>query len=118
MASADCRSFSTNTADDAPRLSASIPRPPLPAKRSRTRAPIIASPKLEKIAAFTRSIVGRTPLFGTARRTPPALPAITLMVMGLALRWFVVALLPGQRRVEAQPVLPHRFVFSFLVGLF
>src|SRR2546422_7917629 len=33
----------------------------------------------EKIAAFTRSIVGRRPLFGEVSRTPPARPAITLM---------------------------------------
>ena len=57
------------------------------------------SPRLEKIAAFTRSIVGRTPRFGTARRIPPALPAITLMAMRLelALPWLQAALLRRQR---------------------
>ena len=48
-----------------------------------TRDPITISPRLEKIAAFTRSIVGRTPLFGETSRTPPARPAITLMAMEL-----------------------------------
>src|SRR6266496_101507 len=85
MTLAACRSCSKKRTERAPRLSASIPSAPLPAKRSRIRAPIIASPKLEKIAALTRSIVGRTPLLGTDRRTPPALPAITLMATGPAL---------------------------------
>ncbi len=75
---------STKSAEAAPRLSASMPSAPVPAKRSRTFAPMISSPRLEKIAAFTRSMVGRTsPLFGTSSRMPPAAPAITLM----AWRW-------------------------------
>src|SRR5207302_8112489 len=69
---------STKTAEAAPRLIASMPSPPAPAKRSNTRAPITFSPRLEKIAAFTRSIVGRTPLRGTFNCKPPAVPAITL----------------------------------------
>src|SRR5436305_6436274 len=100
MISADCRSSSTNTTDDAPRLSASIPKAPLPAKRSRMRALITASPKLEKMAALTRSIVGRTPRLGTARRIPPALPAITLMATEpeSALKWLEAALPRSKQR--------------------
>ena len=37
------------------------------------------SERLEKIAAFTRSMVGRTPLRGACRGIPPADPAMTLM---------------------------------------
>src|SRR5216684_170773 len=88
MAEIDCRSSSTKSTDAAPRLSASMPSAPLPAKRSRICAPMMTSPKLEKIAAFTRSIVGRTPALGPASRTPPARPAITLMANQLAWRRF------------------------------
>ena len=73
------RFFSTNIAEAAPRLSASSPSAPVPAKRSSTRAPMTRSPRLEKIAALTRSIVGRISFFGTSSRMPPALPAMTLM---------------------------------------
>src|SRR5206468_11672409 len=110
MICADCRSSSTKTTEDAPRLSASIPSAPLPAKRSRTRALTTASPKLEKIAALTRSIVGRTPRLGTARRIPPALPAITLMAtrLVLALRWLEAALPRSKQTTTAQQALLHR----------
>src|SRR5262249_8425624 len=78
----------------------------------RRGARMTASPKLEKIAAFTRSIVGRTPLFGTARRIPPALPAITLMArrLALALLWLEVALPPLTQKVtpRAPPACLHR----------
>src|SRR6185437_7462653 len=99
----------------APRLSASIPSAPLPANRSSTRAPIIASPRLEKIAALTRSIVGRTPCFGTARRSPPALPAITLMatVVDLVSRWLQEALPPAARMETVQQSHLQQPSFSF-----
>src|SRR5207244_11617244 len=70
----------TKRPEEAPRLSASIPRAPLPAKRSRIFAPMTWSARLEKMAALTRSIVGRTPRFGTSSLVPPAEPAMTLMV--------------------------------------
>ena len=65
-----------------------------------------ASPRLEKIAALTRSIVGRTPRFGTARRTPPALPAITLMAtrLDLASQWLQAALPPAANRATASGI--------------
>jgi hypothetical protein len=61
---------STNTAEAAPRLSArSRARAPGKeiehARRSRARRDL-------KMAAFTRSIVGRTSVSGTANRMPPA----------------------------------------------
>src|SRR5437763_1545515 len=55
MISADCRSSSTNTTGDAPGLSVSIPKAPLPTKRSRTLTLITASHKLETMAALTRT---------------------------------------------------------------
>ena len=119
MTSIDCRSSSTKRTEDAPRLSASIPSAPLPAKRSRTLAPMIVSPRLEKMAALTRSIVGRTPRFETAKRTPPALPAITLMVMTLALPRAAAAALPGQQKARRRPGAALRYVsFSSLIVLF
>ena len=112
---------STNNAEAAPRLSASIPNAPVPAKRSRTRAPIISSPRLEKIAALTRSIVGRTSVLGTSSRMPPAAPAITLMAMRLAVAKRRQSRLPQARslpRVRAPRLAPRlaqmrRLSFSF-----
>ena len=71
---------STNTACWAPRLRASIPKLPDPAKRSSTRAPAICGPSIEKSDSLTRSAVGRVPVpFTVCSRSPPALPAITRM---------------------------------------
>lgn len=52
-------SFSINVPVYAPRLNASIPNAPVPAKRSRTIAPRTRSDKILKIASLNRSPVGR-----------------------------------------------------------
>src|SRR6266566_513603 len=45
----------------APRLSASIPTLPVPAKRSRKRASSTRTERISKRAVFTRSMMGRVP---------------------------------------------------------
>src|SRR5262245_37841082 len=72
------RSRSTRTACSAPRDSASMPIAPVPAYRSRTRAPGTCSARLENTPSRAASETGRTP-FGTgASRTPFAEPATIL----------------------------------------
>lgn len=56
-----------------------MPNDPHPANKSKTREPGTASPKLEKTASLTRSIVGRNPLRGTSKVMPLAVPVMTLM---------------------------------------
>lgn len=74
------RSWSTNTAQAAPRLSASSPRAPVPAKRSRTRLSGTRGPRMLKRASRTRSAVGRTPKdFGQLRVLPRKRPAMMRM---------------------------------------
>src|SRR5512144_953996 len=70
-------SFSTNVAVVAPRDSASIPPAPLPANRSRTRAPGRSGSRIAKSVCFTRSAIGRVPGPGARSRIPFADPAIT-----------------------------------------
>src|SRR5664280_169074 len=72
-------SRSTNTALAAPRESASMPRPPLPANRSSTFAPPTSS-SIANSASRTRSDVGRvTRPLGAWICLPPRSPAITRM---------------------------------------
>src|SRR6185312_10103203 len=67
---------STKVAEPAPRDKASRPSAPLPANRSRTRAPSRASPNMLIQASRTRSAVGRTRWsFGISNRRPPNCPA-------------------------------------------
>src|SRR4051794_349780 len=78
-AASEAGASSTKSADAAPRDSASSPSAPLPAKRSATRAPSSACPRMLIHASRTRSAVGRTrPSFGTANRRPPKAPATIL----------------------------------------
>src|SRR5687767_9375318 len=71
---------STNWQNLAPRDKASSPMAPVPAKRSRTRAPSIENPSIPcarmlKIASLTRSDVGRVAwLLGPARPWPLNFP--------------------------------------------
>src|SRR4051812_41122362 len=81
MASIAARSRSTKVACAAPLDNASMPSAPLPAYRSRTRAPSMApsDPSALNVASRTRSEVGRVSRpGGAARRSPPAVPATTL----------------------------------------
>ena len=59
MSRTACLPFSTKKALFAPRLRASIPKFPVPAKRSRTTFSCTSSPRMLKIDSFTRSEVGR-----------------------------------------------------------
>ena len=59
MSSARFLTVSTKTALFAPRLNASIPTRPVPAKRSRNSAPSITSPNMLNSADITRPEVGR-----------------------------------------------------------
>ena len=100
MAATARRSLSTRSAEAAPRLSASMPKLPQPENRSSTRASGTRSPRLEKIAPFTRSMEGRKSVRGIWSGMPPATPAITLtrapgQVALLALDWKAKA--PGPR---------------------
>src|SRR5690349_7473986 len=75
-------SASTSRTCPAPRDRASRPTAPEPAYRSRTRSPSSGPPsrdcQVEKRPSRARSEVGRVPCpGGTARRRPPAAPAIT-----------------------------------------
>ena len=75
-----CRSLSTNTTEAAPRLRASKPKAPVPAKRSSTRESVTSGPRVLNNASRTRSVVGRTPFFlGEGSRGPLKRPAIILM---------------------------------------
>src|SRR4051794_4524447 len=90
---------STNVASAAPRESASIPRAPVPAKRSRTRMPSM-SPSTLKIAPRTLSDVGRTLLpLGLWSVLPLWRPATTRMARRVLLDGCVVAdaLVPERR---------------------
>src|ERR1700690_326424 len=71
---------STNVPPDAPRLKASRPYAPLPAKRSTNRAAATRSPRLENTACLIPSVAGRTasPL-GTRSSMPRALPPLMRM---------------------------------------
>ena len=72
--------WSMKSAQAAPRLRASIPRLPVPAKRSRTFSPGRSWPRRSKIASRTRSDVGRisSPL-NDARRRPLNRPPVILI---------------------------------------
>src|SRR5437868_15450964 len=62
----------------APRLSASIPTLPVPAKRSRKRASSTRTERISKSAVFTRSIMGRVPVaLGALSLRPLASPVTT-----------------------------------------
>src|SRR4029078_9302442 len=79
-------SCSTNVADAAPRDRASIPPAPLPANRSRTRAPSSSGSAVAKRVCFTRSLSGLVPGPGARSRIPFADPAITRPASATALR--------------------------------
>src|SRR6185436_11613534 len=70
------RSRSTSVACSAPRESASIAIAPVPAYRSRTRAPGTPVPRLENTPSRALSETGRTPRGTGPSRTPLAVPAI------------------------------------------
>src|SRR5688500_18104524 len=71
------RSDSTNTTCAAPRLSASNPSAPVPAKPSSTRAPSMRGASTLKSVSRRRSEVGRSPAHeGDARRRPLRCPAM------------------------------------------
>ena len=74
---------STASADAAPRETASNENTPLPANRSRKRAPRMRSPAMLKYACRARSEVGRTSRGGTAMRRPRSVPAVirTLVIV-------------------------------------
>src|SRR5258708_7558670 len=62
----------------APRLSASIPTLPVPAKRSRKRASSTRTERISKRAVFTRSMMGRVPaVLGPLSLRPLASPVTT-----------------------------------------
>ena len=70
----------------APRLSASNPREPVPAYRSRTSAAGMVAAMDEKTASRARPVIGRVPEPGGALRVLPfAMPAMILMA-GVASR--------------------------------
>ena len=74
MTPAAPESCSTNVADAAPRDSASIPPAPLPANRSRTRAPSSSGSRIAKSVCLTRSLSGRVPGPGAAAGSPSRIP--------------------------------------------
>src|SRR5690606_15660514 len=72
------RSLSMNTADAAPRLSASMPTLPVPANRSRNAESRTPVPRMLNNASLTRSITGRVESPGTSfNRRPLAVPPMT-----------------------------------------
>jgi len=75
----ESREPSTNTTLRAPRLRASMPIPPAPAKRSRKTASTAFSPRMLNRACLTLSDVGltRDPA-GTFKRRPLPMPPVTL----------------------------------------
>ena len=73
-------SRSTKHPPAAPRLNASKPYAPLPAKRSRNQAPGTTAAKLEKAACRMPSVAGRTRSpFGTCNSIPRARPPLILI---------------------------------------
>ena len=70
---------STAVSSRAPRLNASMPKAPVPANRSSTRASSSTphESKCEKIASLVRSVVGLVPCFGVVSATPLNRPEIT-----------------------------------------
>ena len=62
---------STKIARAAPRLRASSPRAPVPAKRSTTSRPSTDSPRMLKIDSRTRSLVGRVAVRSGRRTCAP-----------------------------------------------
>ena len=69
---------SPNTARSAPRLSASMPRAPLPANRSSTCPPLHRNASKSKMVCRTRSAVGLTSNpAGASKRRPRASPDMT-----------------------------------------
>ena len=79
-------SLSMKSAEPAPRLSASIPKAPVPAYRSSTSAESTApGPIIENTAALTRSAVGLRPaLLDALRRRPRSEPPVIRVVIGPA----------------------------------
>src|SRR3954464_3909907 len=75
-------SRSTKSAEAAPRDNASMPAAPLPANRSRNRAPRRSGSRIANSVCFTRSPSGRVPGPGAARRIARAEPAITRPAAG------------------------------------
>src|SRR5579883_967569 len=70
--------ISMNVALAAPRLNASIPTLPVPAKRSRKRASSTRVERISKSAVFTRSMMGRVPaVLGALSLRPLASPVTT-----------------------------------------
>src|SRR6266699_1786390 len=64
----------------APRLKASMPTLPVPAKRSRKRASSTRLERISKSAVFTRSMMGRVPaVLGALSLRPLASPVTTRM---------------------------------------
>ena len=77
---------STATSSRAPRLNASMPKAPVPANKSSTRASSNTphESRCEKIASLVRSVVGRVPAFGVVNATPLNRPEITRIRTTLA----------------------------------
>ena len=79
MPASACRDRSTKTACAQPRLSASMPTLPVPANRSRNRAPGIRGARMANRLSLARSVIGRVAdVRGGRRILPLALPAMTL----------------------------------------
>src|SRR5258708_4366739 len=97
----------------APRDSASNEKIPLPAKRSRNRAPAMRSETMLKYACRARSEVGRTSPAGTGTRRPLNVPPVTrsdcirLRGRGAECRWMDAA-----ERAESFNVSPVRRLSS------
>ena len=71
---------STNTASAAPRLRASMPSWPVPAKRSSTRRPSMSNWMMENRLSLTLSVVGRVSIpCSSLSRRPLAVPVMTRM---------------------------------------
>ena len=80
MTRTDPPSFSTKVARSLPRLSASMPPAPVPAKRSRKTQPGPTAPSASRVPnsdSLTRSVSARVAGPAGARRVPLALPPMT-----------------------------------------
>src|SRR6266576_3291922 len=90
----------------APRLKASIPTLPVPAKRSRKRASSTRAAMMLKSACLTRSIIGRVPIvFGPLSLRPLASPVTTRILFLLHQQLYdldlaekIILFCPGNQR--------------------
>src|ERR1700676_1919961 len=106
----------------APRLNASIPTLPVPAKRSRKRASSTRVERMSKSAVLTRSMMGRVPVvLGAFNLRPLASPVTTRMDARLSLSVYddqyrsylvleVVFFGPGDQRL-------YMVLFQLFVGI-